>query len=291
MTGLSRRLASLVFLLPLCLTGCATGTGDQTPIARERTVAEQVLAFDSSKEAGGDASCGSRKIASTEVTLPFESGSQGSAGYWTERWTVDRCGRLIPYLVSFVRATDGHLGVGILRLEGTERAVIPGSTIADRILQRDTFLLLAQKDLSALEGGACRTRKVTNTEIVSPLDGGQVDGGKPVAGQWTERWTIDRCGASIHYLVRFITTRTGTTFNTERETGRAPAAGVERAGPTPAANVTPPPSAAPRVERDEPATAPGATPAPQPAENAPKDPSAAIDWLLKPQPAEGGKKK
>ena len=276
-----RRLASLVFLFPLCLTGCATGTSDQRPVARERTVAEQILAFDSSREAGGDTSCRSRKIASTEVTLPFESGSQGSAGYWTERWTVDRCGRQIPYLVSFVRATDGHLGVGILRLEGSEQSVMPGSTIADRTLQRDTFLLLAQKDISAFEGGPCRMRKVTNTEVVSPLDGGQTDGGKPVAGQWVERWTIDRCGASIPYIVRFVTTRTGTTFSTERETAH-----------TPGAPPTQPQSATPGLERRDPVPATGAPPPRQPAANPPEDSGVtAIDWLLKPRvPGDGVKK-
>jgi hypothetical protein len=274
-----RRLASLVLLFPLFLTACATGAGDNRPLARERTVGDQILAFDSSKESGGDTSCRTRKIASTEVTLPFASGSQGAAGYWTERWTVDRCGRPVPYLVSFVRATDGHLGVGILRLEGTEQAVIPGGTIADRILQRDTFMLLAQKDLSELEGGPCRMRKVTNTEVVSPLDGGHIDLGRPVAGQWAERCTLDRCGAPVAYIVRFVTTPNGTTFNTEREAQRAPAAAPNQ----------PPPSAAPRVERGEPAAAAGAAPPQQPAANAPDDSGAAIEWLLKPRPVEGKK--
>jgi hypothetical protein len=212
----SRR-AALVLCLPLVFASCATAPGDPTPLAREKTISEQVLAFDSSKEAGGETSCRSRKVVSTEITLPFARGSQGAAGYWTERWTVDRCGNLAPYLVSFMRAPDGHLGVAILRMDGNERAVIPGSTLADRVLQRDTFLLLAQKDLSELEGGPCRTRKVTNTEVTSPLDGAEVEGGRAVAGQWIERWTLDRCGAPIRYIVRFVTTRTGTTFITERE--------------------------------------------------------------------------
>jgi len=81
----SRRLASLFFLAPLLLVGCATPSRDVVPFARERTVADQVLAFDASKEAGGDTSCHSRKIASTEVTLPFAPGNQGAAGHWTER--------------------------------------------------------------------------------------------------------------------------------------------------------------------------------------------------------------
>jgi hypothetical protein len=267
----SRRFASLVVLVPLLLTGCATPSGDAVPLARERTVADQVLAFDASKETGGDTSCHSRKIASTEVTLPFAPGSQGAAGHWTERWTVDRCGRPMPYLVSFVRAADGHLGVGIMRLDGDERATFPGNTIGDRILQRDAFLLIAQKDLSELEGGPCRTRRVTNTELVSPLEGRQIEDGRPVAGQWAERWTVDRCGTPIHYIIHFVTTRSGTRFFTERESVRAPAA----------APIQPPLSAAPIVERREPAPAPGATLPPQPAANEPADSRDAIDWLLK----------
>jgi len=269
----SRRLASLFFLAPLLLVDCATPSRDVVPFARERTVADQVLAFDASKEAGGDTSCHSRKIASTEVTLPFAPGSQGAAGHWTERWTVDRCGRPMPYLVSFVRAADGHLGVGILRLEGNDRATFPGNTIADRTLQRDAFLLIAQKDLSELEGGPCRTRRVTNTELVSPLEGRQIEEGRAVAGEWAERWTLDRCGASIQYVINFVTTRSGTRFFTDREKVPAPAA-------TP---IQPPLSAAPIVERREPTLPPGATQPRPPAANEPTDSRDAVDWLLKSQ--------
>jgi hypothetical protein len=286
----SQRFASLAILASLALAGCATTSGDAVPLARERTVADQVLAFDASREAGGDTSCHSRKIVSTEVTLPFAPGSQGAAGHWTERWTVDRCGRPMPYLVSFVRATDGHLGVGIMRLDGDERATFPGSTIGDRILQRDAFLLIAQKDLSELEGGPCRTRRVTNTELVSPLEGREVEGGRPVAGEWAERWTLDRCGTAIHYIIHFATNRSGTRFFAEREGARPPAAAPSQ----------PPLSAAPIAERHEPAPAPapaipaagaapaaGATPAPaatqppKPAADEPADSRDAIDWLLK----------
>jgi hypothetical protein len=213
-------LAALALLAPLCLSACATASTPSTSSAlpaREKTITDQVLAFDSAKEVGGDPGCGNRKIASTEVTIPFEPGNQGAAGQWSERWTVDRCGRLVPYLVHYMRAPDGHVGVNIMRMEGSDRAVMPGSTITDRVLQRDTFLLLVQKDLSATEGGSCRTRKVTDTEVLVPLDGGQVADGRPVAGQWTERWTLDRCGAPVRYIVHFVTTRTGTTFTTELE--------------------------------------------------------------------------
>lgn len=212
-----RPLPSLILLFLLLQVGCATAPGDTASTARERTVADQILAFDSSKEAGGDPDCVSRKVVNTEVTRPFEPGSREPAGQWTERWTVDRCGRLMPYLVDFLRAPDGHLGINIQREAGMDRAIIPGSTLGDRLLQRDTFLLLVQKDVSELEGGPCRTRKVMDTEVVLPLGGAQVEAGRPVAGEWAERWTLDRCGVPVRYIVRFSTTRTGTTFTAELE--------------------------------------------------------------------------
>ena len=36
-----------------------------------------------------------------------------------------------------------------------------------------------------------------------PLDGSQVEGDRPIAGQWVERWMLDRCGASVGYVIRF----------------------------------------------------------------------------------------
>jgi hypothetical protein len=45
-----------------------------------------------------------------------------------------------------------------------------------------------------------------------PVDGAEVEDARPVAGRWVERWTLDRCGASVDYVIRFTTTRKGTTF-------------------------------------------------------------------------------
>ena len=191
--------------------------GPTQPTAREQTVSDQVLAFDAAKEWGGDPSCRSRKVASTVETRPFQAGSQLPAGQWTERWTVDRCGALIPYEVHYARASDGHLGVTIVREPGMESAAIAGNTMADRTLQRDTIVLLTQKDLSETEGEICRTRRISNTELLKPVSGGQVENGRPVAGEWVERWTLDRCGAPVPYIVHFSTGRTGTTFTAERE--------------------------------------------------------------------------
>jgi hypothetical protein len=198
----------------LLLAGCATAPG---PAGRPSTLSDLLLALDASEKMGGDPHCRSRSVSTTEVLVPVELAAQGVSGRWTERWTVDRCGVSVPYVVKFDRAPDGDLDVSMQReVSQGEAATVPGDTIADRILQRDTLAFLAQRDLSEAGPEArCRTRKVVTTEVLAPLEGGQVEGDRPIAGQWVERWTLDRCGASINYVIRFNTTPKGTTFVAE----------------------------------------------------------------------------
>lgn len=207
------RVPLAVVLLAL-LGGCVTG-----PVAtgRSSTLADLLLAMDASEKTGGDPRCRDRRVSTTEVLVPVELASQGVSGRWTERWTVDRCGVAVPYVVKFDRAPDGDLDVSMQREEpGAAAPAVPGNTIADNTLQRDTLAFLSQRDLSEAGPEArCRTRKVVATELLAPLEGSQVEGGRPVAGQWTERWTLDRCGATIRYVVRFKTTARGTTFIAE----------------------------------------------------------------------------
>ena len=204
----------LAAALLLSLAGCATAPAT---IQRPSTLSELLLALDASERMGGDPSCRKRSVSATEVVVPVEITAQGVSGRWAERWTVDRCGVPVPYLVKFDRAPDGDLDVSMQReVPETEAATIPGATIADRTLQRDTLAFLAQRDL--VEAGPearCRTRKVVGTEVLVPLEGGQVEGGRPVAGQWVERWALDRCGSPVAYVIRFNTTRTGTSFLAE----------------------------------------------------------------------------
>ena len=207
------RLPLAVVLLSL-IGGCATAPG-QT--GRASTLSDLLLALDASEKMGGDPRCRDRSMSSTEVLIPVELTAQGVSGRWTERWTVDRCGMLVPYVVKFDRAPDGDLDVSMQReVPEAEATTVPGDTLADRVLQRDTLAFLAQRDLSEAGPEArCRSRKVLATEVLAPLEGGQVEGDRPVAGQWVERWTLDRCGASVAYVVRFNTTRKGTTFIAE----------------------------------------------------------------------------
>lgn len=206
------RVGAAVGLLALLVAGCATA-----PVGAPATLSDLLLRLDASEKMGGDPRCRQRSVSHTEVVVPVELAAQGVSGRWAERWTVDRCGALIPYLVKFDRAPDGDLDVSMQReMPEAEATAVPGDTIADRTLQRDTLAFLAQRDLSEAGPEArCRSRKVVRTELVTPLEGGQVEDGRPIAGQWVERWTLDRCGAPIAYVVRFNTTRKGTTFVAE----------------------------------------------------------------------------
>ncbi len=204
----------LVVALMFLLAACATAAGPQ---GRPSTLSDLLLALDSSEKMGGDPRCGNRSVSTTEVLIPVELAAQGVSGRWTERWTVDRCGVLVPYVVKFDRAPDGDLDVSMQReVPETEATTVPGDTLADRTLQRDTLAFLAQRDLfDAGTEARCRARKVVATEVLVPLEGGQVEGDRPISGQWVERWTLDRCGASVGYVIRFNTTRKGTTFIAE----------------------------------------------------------------------------
>jgi len=207
------RVPMAVVLLAL-LGGCATASG---PTGRASTLSDLLLAMDASEKTGGDPRCRNRRVSTTEVLIPVELASQGVSGRWTERWTVDRCGLAVPYVVKFDRAPDGDLDVSMQReVPDAEAAALPGTTIADHTLQRDTLAFLTQRDLSEAGPEArCRIRKVVSTEVLAPLEGSQVEGGRPVAGQWMERWTLDRCGATVGYVIRFKTTPKGTTFIAE----------------------------------------------------------------------------
>ena len=204
------RSALAVGLLAL-LAGCATAPAQP---GRPSTLSDLLLAMDASEKMGGDPRCRARTVTTTEVLVPVELAAQGVSGRWTERWTVDRCGVAVPYVVKFDRARDGDLDVSMQReVSDAEAATVPGGTLADPVLQRDTLAFLAQKDLwEAGPEARCRTRKIVATEVLTPLDGGEVEGSRPVAGRWVERWTLDRCGASVDYVIRFNTTRKGTTF-------------------------------------------------------------------------------
>lgn len=214
---------SILLVLLFLFAGCTAFPG-QTQ--RQTPLPDLLLALDSSEKMGGDPRCKTRRVSTTAVVGAVEQGSQGESSRWTERWTVDRCGSLVPYLVKFARAAEGDLDITMqLETPPGEPATVPGTSIADPILQRDALgflahrdLFLARKDVST--AGAeetCDARNVIDTEVLQPLEGAAVQGEQPTDGRWVERWTVDRCGMPVRYVVRFSTTQKGTKFTAEHE--------------------------------------------------------------------------
>ncbi len=210
--------STLLLVLLFLLGGCVARSG---PPKAQTPLPDLLLRLDATKELGGDSQCKSRRVTTTEVVGAVEQGSQRVSSRWTERWTVDRCGVLVPYLVKFARTPDGDLDIAMeLDASPSEIGTVPGATIADPILQRDVLAFLAQRDFPvAGPKSTCHTRKVIDTEMLQPLEGAAVEGDRPVQGQWVERWTLDRCEMPdpARYIVRFKTTPKGTTFTAERE--------------------------------------------------------------------------
>jgi hypothetical protein len=80
-------------------------------------------------------------------------------------------------------------------------SLVPGSTVASPLLQRDTLRIILVMD--GAEDQTCAKRTVVNTESVRkptrPEDSGE------------ERWTVDRCGRTVPYRVTFTPSARGGT--------------------------------------------------------------------------------
>jgi len=79
--------------------------------------------------------------------------------------------------------------------------VVPGNTVASPLLQRDTLTIINAMD--GAEDKTCLKRTGVNTESIKkpirPTDTGE------------ERWTVDRCGKTVPYLVTFTPSARGGT--------------------------------------------------------------------------------
>lgn len=85
-------------------------------------------------------------------------------------------------------------------LVGCGTTKLAGTSGADQRLQSDALQYITM--LESLD--PCGRSRVVNTEIAEPPN---VPGGDP----WTEKWTVDRCGESVYYRVRFTPSPRGGT--------------------------------------------------------------------------------
>ena len=118
--------------------------------------------------------------------------------------------------INTLRKEYGDLLANVERdLMGQVQATkLPGESIADSRLQQD--VLSTVWTLDAVWDNACTQRSVVDTAVI-------VSGQRPGADPWTERWTVERCGKRVDYIIEFTPSpKGGTDFRVKAgaETGK-----------------------------------------------------------------------
>lgn len=87
---------------------------------------------------------------------------------------------------------------------------VAGQSLADAQLQQDilSFVILYETVASP----ACQNRQITNTEVLGVTQDFRFENNILVAGEWSERWTIDSCGAVTAYHVEYQADGNGGVF-------------------------------------------------------------------------------
>lgn len=92
--------------------------------------------------------------------------------------------------------------------DGTED--VPGHSLGDAALRRDTVRTILQSEKALAP--ACASPKVVDTNVVTELANAAVKDGRPLSGEWSESWVVDRCGTRVTYGVNYKTDPKGGTF-------------------------------------------------------------------------------
>lgn len=94
------------------LAGCALQmpgrTIADTPLQVDTLRAVMLMDLADSRQEG-DEGCQSRKVVNTQIVEPLVTGWPGIRGKWVERWTLDRCGKLVHYAIKFFAGHTGTL--------------------------------------------------------------------------------------------------------------------------------------------------------------------------------------
>ena len=99
--------------------------------------------------------------------------------------------KIMNWRVTIVLLTFSVLGCASTTGAGPK---LPGSSLADSMLQRDTVPLVAMYE--AVADTECGNAEITDTQVLTIPD---VWGTSP----WQEKWTVDRCGDLIFYTVTY----------------------------------------------------------------------------------------
>ncbi len=127
---------------------------------------------------------------------------QPRSGAWIEHVAVAGCSRPWQLNVLLQVLVPGSIATV---------ALLPGSTHADPVLQKDATLYAFLA--SSIDPKGCRPIYVADTTFVSVVGGPPAVAGKPA---WSERWSVMQCQKRTEVEMRFTPDRTGTTISTRR---------------------------------------------------------------------------
>jgi hypothetical protein len=131
------------------------------------------------------------------VVVYEESGGQKRAAFQALDHPDDVRGIVTSLQVAVAGAKDG-----------TEQ--VPGETLGSPGLRRDTVRTILESEKVLAPG--CASPKVVDTKVVQGLANAAVRDGRPVSGEWSESWVVDRCGTRVTYGVSYTTDPKGGTF-------------------------------------------------------------------------------
>lgn len=105
-----RRLIDLLIIMPivLALAACATATAPEKTRASAKLQGD-VMEIIHVLEAGGGQDCDERKLVSTEVVKKATTEDYTAV----ERWTIDRCGNMVLYRVTFKPGPSGGIDFSV----------------------------------------------------------------------------------------------------------------------------------------------------------------------------------
>jgi hypothetical protein len=90
------------------LAACATALGPEKTRASARVQSDVMDVIQVLETASGP-SCDERKLTKTEVVKRATADDYSAV----ERWTIDRCGKLVSYLVTFKRGANGGVDFSV----------------------------------------------------------------------------------------------------------------------------------------------------------------------------------
>lgn len=135
----------------------------------------------------------------------FNSAGMPTSGAWKlkTRWT--ECGKSKTFSLLYNVTPDGRL---------SRSRLLPGTTAADPLLQRDGILyakLAVEAEPSKPSG--CKDIRVVDTAFgaYGPVAPAVRPGAEPRS--WSESWTVNACGTAAIVAMNFLPNATGTTIS------------------------------------------------------------------------------